>query len=56
MHRGMVRYYRKFFRHRHAAPVLWVVTAGVAARFLVLALVASLRRAPRALTSPASGA
>ncbi len=54
MHRGMVRYYRKFFRQRHPATVLWMVTAGVAARFVVLALAASLRRSPREQTVPAA--
>ncbi len=53
MHRGMVRYYRKFFRHLHPAPVLWIVTAGVAARFAVLALAAWLRRTPREQAVPA---
>ena len=50
MHRGMVRYYRKFFRHLYPAPMLWIVTAAVAARFVVLALAAFLRRAPREQT------
>lgn len=54
MHRGMVRYYRKFFRPRHPAPVLWIVTAGVAMRFVVLALMACLRRAPREHPVPAA--
>jgi GT2 family glycosyltransferase len=54
MHRGMVRYYRKFFRHLYPAPVLWIVTAGVAARFVALALAAWLRGAPPDETLPAS--
>jgi len=45
MHRGMVRYYRKFFRARYPAPLLILVVAGVWMRFGVLAL-ASLLAAP----------
>jgi GT2 family glycosyltransferase len=49
MHRGMVRFYRKFFRHRYPLPLLWLVFVGVWLRFLVLASWAVVRRAfPRA--------
>ncbi len=34
MHRGMIRFYGKFFRHQYPRPFLWVVFAGVWARFL----------------------
>jgi GT2 family glycosyltransferase len=44
MHRGMVHFYRKFFRHQYPAPLMWVVLAGVWIRFTVLALRALLRR------------
>ncbi len=27
--RGMIRFYRKFFRHEYPAPLLWLVVAGV---------------------------
>jgi GT2 family glycosyltransferase len=50
MHRGMVRYYRKFFRDAYPAPLLWLVTLGVWLRFGVLAtwaLLARLGLAPR---------
>ena len=49
MHRGMVRFYRKFFRDRYPLPLLWLVVLGVWLRFGVLASWALVRRAfPRA--------
>ena len=36
-HRGMIRYYRKFFRDQYPLPVLWLVSAGVWLRFGLLA-------------------
>jgi GT2 family glycosyltransferase len=49
MHRGMVRFYRKFFRDRYPLPFLWLVFLGVWLRFAVLASWALVRRAlPRA--------
>ncbi len=47
MHRGMVRYYRKFFRRAYPAPFLWLVVAGVAVRFSALASIAMARSAGR---------
>ena len=44
MHRGMVRYYRKFLRDRYPWPLLWLVVAGVWLRFATLAAVAVARR------------
>ncbi len=44
MHRGMVRFYRKFFRHQYPAPLMWLVVAGVWLRFSALALRAAVRR------------
>lgn len=41
-HRGMVRFYRKFLRRRYPAPLLWLVVAGIALRFLLLAPLAAL--------------
>ncbi len=35
-HRGMVRFYRKFFRHQYPAPLMWVVVSSVWARFSIL--------------------
>lgn len=45
MHRGMIRFYRKFFRYQYPAPLLWLVIAGVGMRFSLLATLALLRRA-----------
>ena len=38
-HQGMLRFYRKFFRHRYPLPLMWAVIAAVWVRFGVLALV-----------------
>ncbi|WP_237251788.1 glycosyltransferase family 2 protein [Thioalkalivibrio nitratireducens] len=43
-HRGMLRYYRKFFRERYPRPLMWLVQSMVWARFGVLAVVLGLRR------------
>jgi len=40
MHRGMVRYYRKFLRDAYPRPLFWLVVAGVWMRFFALAAVA----------------
>jgi GT2 family glycosyltransferase len=48
MHRGMVRFYGKFFRDRYARPLFWLVLAGVWLRFVALAGLALLRRGSRA--------
>jgi GT2 family glycosyltransferase len=49
MHRGMVRFYRKFFRDRYPLPLYWLVVLGVWLRFACLASWAVVRRAmPRA--------
>lgn len=47
MHRGMLRYYRKFFRKEYPGPLMWLVAAGVALRFSALASVAAARQAQR---------
>ena len=43
-HRGMVRFYRKFFRHQYPAPLMWCVSGAVWLRFLLLAAHFPLRR------------
>lgn len=45
MHRGMLRFYGKFFRDRYPGPLMWLVTAGVALRFSALASLAVVRGA-----------
>jgi hypothetical protein len=49
MHRGMVRFYRKFFRREYPGPFMWLVVAGVAVRFSALASLAMARNARRRL-------
>ncbi len=44
-HKGMMRYYRKFFRERYPRPLMWIVGIAVWARFLLLAPL-NLRGAP----------
>jgi len=46
-HRGMLRYYRKFFRQRYPLPLSWLVTGAVWARFALLALISVVKRAFR---------
>jgi GT2 family glycosyltransferase len=44
-HRGMVLFYRTHWAPTHAAPLMWMVYAGVWARFIAVALWLALRRA-----------
>lgn len=37
-HKGMIRFYRKFFKHQYPAPLLWTVIIAVWIRFILLAL------------------
>jgi len=37
-HRGMVRFYRKFFRHQYPACLMWVVMAGIGIRYFTKSL------------------
>jgi hypothetical protein len=46
-HKGMVRYYRKFFRHRHPAAIMWLVAAGVWLRFAAVAAYHAFRQLGR---------
>jgi GT2 family glycosyltransferase len=43
-HRGMLRYYRKFYRDGYPRPLLWLVHAAVWARFALVAPLVSWRR------------
>ncbi len=45
LHKGMIRFYRKFFRHQYPAPLMLAVSAGVWLRFLLLAAATWGRRA-----------
>lgn len=48
-HKGMVRFYRKHFRHQYPAPLMWAVTASVWTRFLVVAATGRARANARAV-------
>ena len=46
-HKGMMRFYRKFFRHEYPGVVMWLVALGVWLRFGTIATIYSVRRAGR---------
>jgi hypothetical protein len=46
-HRGMLRFYRKFFRHQYPGLLMWLVAAGVWLRFSLAAGYFTLRRLAR---------
>ena len=47
-HKGMVRFYRKFFRHQYPGILMWIVMIGVWARFILVAAIKSHQyHAPR---------
>lgn len=43
-HKGMLRFYRKFFRHQYPGVLMWLVTAGVWSRFLAVCIYRLVRR------------
>jgi len=43
-HCGMVRFYRKFFRHQYPAPLMWLVICAVWVRFFAIALLMNVRK------------
>lgn len=43
-HKGMMRFYRKFFRDQYPGMLMWLVAAGVWSRFVLLAVYFSVRR------------
>ncbi len=50
-HRGMMRFYRKFFRHEYPGLILWLVALGVWLRFAAVTAVHYGRRAREKLAS-----
>ena len=44
-HRGMIRFYKKFFRHQYPAPLMFLVAVAVWSRFILLASRQGLRGA-----------
>ena len=43
-HKGMIRFYRKFFRYQYPGVLMWLVMAGVWLRFVLVAGFYSLKR------------
>jgi GT2 family glycosyltransferase len=43
-HKGMLHFYRKFFRHQYPGVLMWLVTAGVWSRFLAISFYHFARR------------
>ena len=43
-HKGMMRFYRKFFRHQYPGILMWLVALGVWLRFAAVAAYYSIRR------------
>lgn len=48
-HKGMMRFYRKFFRHQYPGGLMWLVAAGVWLRFGLVAIYHTFKRVGRAL-------
>lgn len=48
-HKGMIRFYKKFFRHQYPAPLMALVIPSVWVRFAALATAAAVRQARRVL-------
>jgi GT2 family glycosyltransferase len=44
MHRGMIRFYRKFLRDTYPLPLMWLVFVGIWLRFGALAIAALVRQ------------
>ncbi len=48
-HKGMIRFYRKFFRHQYPGVLMWLVTLGVWFRFGLVATYYTVKRIGRLL-------
>jgi GT2 family glycosyltransferase len=48
-HRGMMRFYRKLFRHQYPGVLMWLVSVGVWLRFVLVASYYTVRRMGNAL-------
>ena len=49
-HKGMMRFYRKFFRHQYPGILMWLVVFGVWFRFALIAVFYSVRMTLKRLT------
>jgi len=54
-HKGMMRFYRKFFRHRYPGALMWLVALGVWLRFGAVAAYYTARRAGQRLSGVMNG-
>jgi GT2 family glycosyltransferase len=43
-HKGMIRFYRKFFQHQYPGALMWLVKLGVWMRFSAVVLIITVRR------------
>ena len=48
-HKGMIRFYRKFFQHQYPGMLMWLVAAGVWLRFTLVAAFYTVKPVRRAL-------
>lgn len=46
-HKGMIRFYRKFFRHQYPGVLFWLVVVGIWLRFSLMAAYYSIQRISR---------
>ncbi|KFO67777.1 glycosyl transferase family 2, partial [Smithella sp. SCADC] len=49
-HKGMMRFYGKFFRHQYPGILMWIVATGVWLRFGAMAVSCSVRLIGQRLT------
>jgi len=54
-HKGMMRFYRKFFRHRYPGALMWLVALGIWLRFGTVAAYYTARRAGQRLSGVMNG-
>ena len=50
-HKGMLRFYRKFFRHQYPGVLFWIVGVGVWLRFTMVAIYHALRKIKQSLNT-----
>ena len=55
-HKGMMRFYRKFFRHQYPIPLMALVVSAVWSRFILLTIYALMKLAVRRVTIPSDPA
>jgi uncharacterized membrane protein YoaT (DUF817 family) len=53
-HKGMMRFYCKFFRHQYPGVLMWIVAAGVWLRFSAITVYYGVRHIRQRLTNDRS--